>query len=293
MTQGFVNTNNITLPLAVGQGGTGVTTSTGTGSVVLNNSPVIAQINDTAGNAAVKFVSSGITNINQLTILTAPTGFSPEISATGSDSNIGLFLRTKGTGTFSLVSGSGTAIATLYNGTSNQHITNITAPNTSATRTIALPDTDISCFVVQRVSTQTGAVATGTTIMPYDDTIPQNTEGNEYMSLAITPKSTANILEIQITFTYMGSVGTNTMVVALFQDSTANAIAAAPFVNTTTFPRTVTFTYSMAAGTTSATTFKVRAGMDAAGTTTFNGSGGARRLGGVGASSIRITEYSS
>ena len=37
--------------------------------------------------------------------------------------------------------------------------------------------------VVQTVSYQTGAVATGTTIIPIDDTIPQISEGNEYMTL--------------------------------------------------------------------------------------------------------------
>jgi hypothetical protein len=46
----------------------------------------------------------------------------------------------------------------------------------------------------------------------------------------------------------------------------------------------------MTSGTTSATTFRVRAGASSAGTTTFNGSGGARFLGGVYASSIVIQE---
>jgi hypothetical protein len=46
----------------------------------------------------------------------------------------------------------------------------------------------------------------------------------------------------------------------------------------------------MDAGTTSETTFKVRAGGEEAGTTTFNGVGGARKYGGVLASSITITE---
>lgn len=39
-----------------------------------------------------------------------------------------------------------------------------------------------------------------------------------------------------------------------------------------------------------ATTFKVRIGGTSAGATTFNGSGGGRKLGGVMASSITITE---
>jgi hypothetical protein len=46
----------------------------------------------------------------------------------------------------------------------------------------------------------------------------------------------------------------------------------------------------MTSGTTSATTFKVRAGANAAGTTTFNGTAGARLFGGVMASSMVIRE---
>ena len=44
--------------------------------------------------------------------------------------------------------------------------------------------------VVQVVSTGFSAVATGATILPGDDTIPQITEGVEFMTQAITPKST-------------------------------------------------------------------------------------------------------
>lgn len=39
MAQGFINAQNIALPLAVAQGGTGVTTSTGTNKVVLSTAP--------------------------------------------------------------------------------------------------------------------------------------------------------------------------------------------------------------------------------------------------------------
>ena len=46
----------------------------------------------------------------------------------------------------------------------------------------------------------------------------------------------------------------------------------------------------MTAGTASETTFKVRVGFNASGTTTFNGAGGSRRLGGNFSSSITITE---
>jgi hypothetical protein len=146
--------------------------------------------------------------------------------------------------------------------------------------------------IAQVVNTQTGAVATGTTTVPADDSIPQNTEGDEYMTLAITPTNSSSTLVIEVTLVAASSAATSTLLTAaLFQDSTANALAAAG--QTTGGAGTVQnikFAHKMTAGTTSATTFKVRAGASAAGTTTFNGSAGSRVYGGVMASSITITE---
>ena len=148
--------------------------------------------------------------------------------------------------------------------------------------------------LIQRVSTQTGAVATGTTQMPGDDTIPQNTEGDQYMTLAITPKNTNNILEITVNVFFCTNIAANGLMgVALFQDSTAGALAVTgTTVSTSGAPLCATFTHKMTAGTVSATTFKVRIGGNAAGTTTFNGAGGGRLYGGVLASSIIIRETS-
>ena len=146
--------------------------------------------------------------------------------------------------------------------------------------------------IVQTVNTQTGAVATGTTVMPQDDTIPQNNEGDEYMTLAITPTHASNKLKIDVV--WHGSCGASSgiMVAGLFQDSTANALAAGSggSVDAANDMQHIYFSHFMAAGTTSATTFKLRVGFNASGTTTFNGVGGARRLGGVFASSITIQE---
>ncbi len=144
---------------------------------------------------------------------------------------------------------------------------------------------------VQQVNTQTGAVATGTTTIPDDDTIPQNTEGNEYMTLAVTPTDAANKLKIEVVFNGGNSNNNVWTTVALFQDSTANALAVGRTFNAVaTAFSTVSFSHYMTAGTTSATTFKVRAGSESAGTITFNGQSGARKMGGVFASSITITE---
>lgn len=146
--------------------------------------------------------------------------------------------------------------------------------------------------VVQVVNTQTGALATGTGTIPADDTIPQNTEGTEFMTRAITPTSASNILQIEVVFFGATSTaGLSVIFAALFQDSTANALACGMGLCATANGQVgIRFTHRMVAGTTSATTFKLRAGGNGAGTTTFNGSGGVRYFGGTMASSITITE---
>ena len=144
--------------------------------------------------------------------------------------------------------------------------------------------------IVQAVHTQTGAVATGTTILPVDDTIPQNTEGDQYMTLAITPTSATNKLIIEMTV-FAAHSAVSWISAALFQDTTANALAVGGiYATTATGGYFITFKHEMTAGTTSATTFKVRIGGNAVGTTTFNGTSGGRLFGGVMASSIRIEE---
>lgn len=147
-------------------------------------------------------------------------------------------------------------------------------------------------FAVQVVSTTYNAVATGTTILPSDDTIPQNTEGDQYMTQAITPKSTTNRLSIDANLMIANSAGVNEVSAALFQDSTVAGLAAiAQTYPTASYIQNITLRYDMIAGTTSATTFKIRAGGSGAGTTTFNGAAGSRRFGGIVISSIRIIEY--
>lgn len=144
--------------------------------------------------------------------------------------------------------------------------------------------------VVQVVNTQTGAVATGTTTIPFDDTIPQNTEGDQYMSQAITPNSATNKLKITVVMNWAANAGTRGTM-ALFQDSTAGALASVTNVNASAgFPMQFVLVHYMTAGTTSATTFKVRAGVDGGATFTFNGVGGGRIGGGVLSSSITIEE---
>ncbi len=145
---------------------------------------------------------------------------------------------------------------------------------------------------LQTVNVQSGAVNTGNTLMPFDDTIPQKTEGDQYMTLAITPKSATNKLKIDVVF-FFAVAAVKDVAVALFQDTTTNALAAGSFrPEHPNIMREISFTHYMTTGTTSETTFKVRAGTAPATATTitFNGASTSRKLGGVMASSITITE---
>ena len=183
-------------------------------------------------------------------------------------------------------SGNPVAIAT---GTDGQVLT-----SAGAGAQPAFEDVAAGGKIVQVVNVQTGAVATGTTVMPFDDTIPQITEGDEYMTLAITPTSATNKLLIDV----CTSIAPNANIistVALFVGTTANALAAIlgnyHGVNVGSI-HIDNFSHYMTAGATTELTFRVRSGGHASNTTTFNGRAGGRYLGGVAASSITITEIS-
>lgn len=169
-------------------------------------------------------------------------------------------------------------------------VTQITDANITDTR---VPVTSAATGgVVQFRSLNSTAVATGSTQIPLDDTIPQITEGDQYMTLTITPKSATNNLKIEVKAFLSNATAGRVLIGALFQNSTANALAAtAEFQDTASGRLLLTLTHTMTAGTTSEITFRFRAGAHSTGTTTFNGSGGARLFGAITKSSMVITEY--
>jgi hypothetical protein len=57
----------------------------------------ISQINDSNGNEAIKFITTGAA-VNEVTVTNAATGDAPAISATGGDSNVDVNITPKGTG---------------------------------------------------------------------------------------------------------------------------------------------------------------------------------------------------
>jgi hypothetical protein len=153
----------------------------------------------------------------------------------------------------------------------------------------AMADADVG-RVVQVAHTQTGAYATGNTAMPLDNTIPQITEGTEFMTLAITPTSATNILYIEALL-HITAGAADTINVALFKAGTNDALAVtSQGIGASNVPNGIVVRYRMVAGTTSPITFSVRAGDATTGSMYFNGLTTGQLFGGTLMSSITITE---
>jgi hypothetical protein len=129
------------------------------------------------------------------------------------------------------------------------------------------------------------------TIMPIDNTIPQNTEGNEVLSCTVTPTNASSTLKI--TFNgFVGGSSNQTVGAALFVDSTANAlnatcaaIAGAGSINTG-----LTLVHYESAASTTQRVYRVRIGGGDSVDFFLNGDGTARQFGGVAAASLTVEE---
>jgi hypothetical protein len=75
-----------------------------TGVNTFTSPKIITDINDTNGNELIKITATA-SAVNELTVANAATGNNPVISATGSDTNIGITLTPKGTGNAVLTTG--------------------------------------------------------------------------------------------------------------------------------------------------------------------------------------------
>ena len=83
------------------------------------------------------YVGSAVNNIQ---LFNNTTGNSPQINASGSDTDVGLVISAKGAGTLNLRTTRANNAIQITSGTANQHITQINIANTLATRTLTIPD---------------------------------------------------------------------------------------------------------------------------------------------------------
>lgn len=144
-------------------------------------------------------------------------------------------------------------------------------------------------ILLQSITGTSTTPGSTTAAIPFDNTIPQITEGVEVVTASITPSNASNILEImaicQVAIGSIGRIG-----VALFQDSNADAIASAFHLRDFSGSSVIIF-HRMVAGTTSSTTFSMRTG-PSSGISYWNREQGGNIFGGTIPSIINIKELS-
>lgn len=145
---------------------------------------------------------------------------------------------------------------------------------------------------VQQVQTSFSDYISTVSQIPDDDTIPQITEGDPLISLAITPISATNILVINFSCFYSGD-GSIFAIFPLFLNSGADAIfSGGGTITNIDDVDGCTYNYYLPAGSTATQTFSVRYGssVSSAGTVFINGNTSNRLFGGVMKTVLIISE---
>lgn len=144
----------------------------------------------------------------------------------------------------------------------------------------------------QNIYVATGNLITGTNLIPLDDTIPQITEGIEFLSRQFTPSFIDSFIEIDYWLCLSHSVASR-LTACLFASNSSDALSS-NFSYGGAAENVVVggkFVYPNGLRSVSTITFSVRGGGSAAGTTSLNGYSGARYYGGVQDSFLSIKEY--
>jgi hypothetical protein len=110
------------------------------------------------------------------------------------------------------------------------------------------------------------------------------------MTISITPTRSTSTLIVRATSMVGFSTAARYVAMALFRDSGADAIGVTSFVNGTNETASLHLEVPVSAGSTSATTFKIRIGANNTGTVTFNGAAGGRLYGAIPTSTMSVTE---
>lgn len=150
--------------------------------------------------------------------------------------------------------------------------------------------------VIQEVIASTLSTSRNSTQIPYDDTIPDVSEGSELFSQAFTPKDTVSSyieIEAEVNVT---AITVDTIIAALFKDASSPAVAAAAvYQDTNNKQKQIRLFYRFTQSGGSLFTMKLRLGTATPVALCVNGiddgaGGVVRRFGGVQLSWMRIRE---
>lgn len=145
--------------------------------------------------------------------------------------------------------------------------------------------------VTQCISTTNATPLTITTVIPFDDTKPQVTEGTEILSATITPSSATSKIRVRFGFSMGRYANTNPVITAAVFNGASDAIYAI-YQNVEPSAGAFFGEYIDAPGTTAPKTYSVRVGSHYAITFWINGYAtlGPRALGGASMATMILEE---
>jgi hypothetical protein len=133
--------------------------------------------------------------------------------------------------------------------------------------------------------------STTTSVIPDDNTIPQQSEGTEILAVTITPTNAASKIRIRCSVMATHGTAANPYILSLFQDSVASAFAATMGMGANSgWPQNTMIESVVDAASTTTRTYKLRIGGGTTGTVAINGNTTARLFGGVSASTMEVEE---
>lgn len=145
--------------------------------------------------------------------------------------------------------------------------------------------------IVQVAYAEYTANADLSAIIPYDDTVPQSTEGTQILSVTVTPKSTTNKVRLRFQCQFICATTGVNFIVALFSSAGTNAIKSNFSSNSAAgFSSGVVLEHEYVPGVTTPVTFTVRVGPQSVVNVRLNGGGSARLFGGTMSSTLVVEE---
>lgn len=141
--------------------------------------------------------------------------------------------------------------------------------------------------VIQSIVVSTNAYTSHTTVIPNDDTIPLNTEGDQLFTANLTPTSTSS--KVRVTVLLQASAGTDVAAAALFRGGGVNAIAAAAVFTSVDFITPLPLLFEEVPGSVATQTYNLRVG-PTGNTMYINGNSAGRKYGGALVSQMLLEE---